>query len=230
MSIEKLLCLDNKTPECRSFLTHALRWLDDPTMYGTFDTTPKLPRFDRSKFDALKGIKFSPLFGLPSGFVDAFMHVEASKDPNNPFRLRPIMAPDANDGIPQGSLQEVVMARRSDIRRDGSVKPEMVVQFDMESCYDQFALGERVRPLMCLLGPDGIVYALDRLAMGLRPACEVAQATLWFLLDFERHESVKVSSYIDNIRFAGPRTHTVAAIATFLDRCKRVGVQLDQPW
>ena len=64
--------------------------------------------------------------------------------------------------------------------------------------------------------------------MGLRPACEVAQSALWFLLDFERHESVKVSSYIDNIRFVGPREHTVAAIRIFLGRCKKVGAQLDR--
>ena len=226
--LESLLCLGNKTPSCRSFLIEALRWLDDPSKYGTFQPAPKRPRFSKVHFDAMKGYKYAPMYGLPKGFVDAFLHVEASKEESKPYRLRPIFAPDANSGIAREDLQRLHMALRPTIRERSVGNPELVVQFDMKSCYDQFPLGENVRPFMCLLGPDGAVYALSRLAMGLRPACEVAQAALWFLLDFDRDERVTVDSYIDNIRFVGPREPTTVAIRTFLERCEKAGVQLDR--
>lgn len=228
MDLKSLQCLENKTPECRAFLLEALRWLDDPTKYGSIQQSPKRPRFSQKHFKTMVGFKYAPLYGVPKGFVDAFLRVEASKNPEKPYRLRPIFAPDANSGIPHEHLQRLHMALRPSIRERGATQPQLVVQFDMESCYDQFSLGESVRPFMCLLGPDGVVHALSRLAMGLRPACEVAQATLWFLLDFERDPCVTVDSYIDNIRFVGPREETAAAIKTFLDRCDKAGVQLDR--
>ena len=120
------------------------------------------------------------------------------------------------------------MPTKGEVRHAGAGIPELVIQFDMESYYDQFALSEPVKRKMCFLGPDGLVYALERLPMGLRPACEVAQATTWFLLDFEMHETVKITTCIDNVRFVGPKEHVVPAVREFLSRCRKVGAQLDK--
>ena len=86
------------------------------------------------------------------------------------------------------------MRTKGEIREQGAESPELVIQFDMESYYDQFQCSESVKRKMCFCGPDRLVYALERLPMGLRPACEVAQATTWFLLDFEMGPSVKITT------------------------------------
>lgn len=39
--------------------------------------------------------------------------------------------------------------------------PELVIQFDMESYYDQFKMDESVMRKMCLCGPDGRACALE---------------------------------------------------------------------
>ena len=85
------------------------------------------------------------------------------------------------------------MPTKGETRAQGADKPELVVQFDMESYYDQFECKESVKRKMCFLGPDGLVYALEQLPMGLRPACEVAQSTTWFLLDFEMTRLLRLS-------------------------------------
>ena len=231
IDLEKLVALENKTPECREFLLHALGWLRDGRRYGNIELKPRKPRFSIDRFKEMRGYKYKPLYGLPEGFVDAFVRTEPSKDPahEHGLRLRPLFAPDANtDAATREMLQEMKMPTKGEIRDQGADKPELVVQFDMESYYDQFACSESVKRKLCFLGPDGKVYALERLPMGLRPACEVAQATTWFLLDFEMGKSVKLATCIDNIRFMGKRTEVVVAIRTFLERCRLVGAQLDK--
>jgi len=177
------------------------------------------------------GYKYKPLYGMPEGFVDAFVRTEPSKNPDHKhgLRLRPLFAPDANEyGATREKLQDLRMPTKGEVREQGSGNPELVIQFDMESYYDQFECQESVKRKMCFLGPDGKVYALERLPMGLRPACEVAQATTWFLLDFEMGPSVKLTTCIDNIRFIGKQNEVVAAVRIFLDRCRKVGAQLDK--
>ena len=77
--------------------------MDDPTKYGSIQQSPKRPRFSQKHFKTMVGFKYAPLYGVPKGFVDAFLRVEASKNPEKPYRLRPIFAPDANSGIPRAS-------------------------------------------------------------------------------------------------------------------------------
>ena len=231
IDLEKLTSLPNKTPECKKFLLHALGWLREGERYGKIDLNPRKPRFPNDRFREMLGYKYKPLYGIPEGFVDAFVRTEPSKDPahEHGLRLRPLFAPDANaTAATREMLQEMKMPTKGEIRDQGADKPELVVQFDMESYYDQFACSESVKRKLCFLGPDGKVYALERLPMGLRPACEVAQATTWFLLDFEMGKSVRVATCIDNIRFLGKRSEVVPAIRTFLDRCRSVGAQLDK--
>ena len=231
IALDKLLLLPNKTPECRLFLNNALSWLNDAKKYGDSAPQPKLPRFSWKNFRAMLGYKYKPLYGLPEGFVDAFVRTEPSKNPDHEhgLRLRPLFAPDANEaGATRDKLQDLKMPTKGEVREQGSNKPGLVVQFDMESYYDQFECSESVKRKLCFLGPDGVVYALERLPMGLRPACEVAQATTWFLLDFEMGPSVKVTTCIDNVRFLGDEDEVVSAIRVFLDRCRQAGAQLDR--
>ena len=228
---KKLLCLSNKTPECRVFLENALAWLEDGSRYGATTLRPKKPRFSEKHFKEMLGYKYKPLYGVPEGFVDAFVRTEPSKNPEHihKLRLRPLFAPDANEtGATREMLQPMKMRTKGEIREQGAERPELVIQFDMESYYDQFQCGESVKRKMCFCGPDGLVYALERLPMGLRPACEVAQATTWFLLDFEMGPSVKIATCIDNIRFLGKRNEVVDAVKIFLNRCRSVGAQLDR--
>jgi hypothetical protein len=231
MNLEELECLPNETPACRKFLLRSLGWIRDGSRIGQVTCKPKKPRFGKAHFVLMKGYKYKPLVGFPEGFVDAFMRMEPSKDPKHVHgvRLRPLFAPDANqEGASREELQEMGMASKDEIREQGMGKPQLVIQFDMLSYYDQFGLSESVKRKLCFLGPDGIVYALERLPMGLRSACEVAQATTWFLLDFKKSPAVKVATCIDNIRFVGPEEEVVDAVRTFLDRCRKVGAQLDR--
>ena len=228
---KKLLGLGNKTPECRVFLQNALAWLNDGSRYGATTLRPKKPRFSEKHFREMLGYKYKPLYGVPEGFVDAFVRTEPSKNPEHThkLRLRPLFAPDANEtGATREMLQTMRMRTKGEIREQGAESPELVIQFDMESYYDQFQCSESVKKKMCFCGPDGLVYALERLPMGLRPACEVAQATTWFLLDFEMGPSVKITTCIDNIRFLGKKTEVVDAVKIFLNRCREVGAQLDR--
>lgn len=229
MDLVALLGLDNKTPECRSFVTTAFEWLNNANKYNNIELKPKMARFSQKHFDQMLGYKYKALYGLPEGFVEGFLRVESSKDTKHPYRLRPLFAPDANEQTAtREMLQKLVMSKKESIRLNGAGNPELVVQLDMKSYYDQFPLSEGVKKKMCFLGDDGKVYALERLPMGLRPACEVAQAVTWFLLDFEMDPRVKVNTCIDNIRFTGPKNETTDAIRTFLTRCKIVGAQLDK--
>ena len=231
INLEMLECLPNKTPSCRKFLLNALGWLRDGNRIGTVTLAPKRPRFSKKHFIEMRGYKYKPLVGLPEGFVDAFVRTEPSKDPKHTlgYRLRPLFAPDANhEGASKDKLQELSMPTKGEIREQGANVPELVIQFDMESYYDQFELSESVKRKMCFCGPDGLVYALERLPMGLRPACEVAQATTWFLLDFEMEPGVKVTTCIDNVRFVGTKRGVVTAVRQFLERCRKVGAQLDK--
>lgn len=231
MDLEALECLPNKTPACRKFLLEALKWIRDPSHIGHVSLQPKRPRFSPKHFEEMKGYKYKPLVGLPEGYVDSFVRAEPSKDPNHVhgLRLRPLFAADANhEGASRDRLQMMKMPTKGEIREQGADKPELVIQFDKLSYYDQFELSEGVKRKMCFNGPDGVVYALERLPMGLRPACEVAQATTWFLLDFERSDKVRIATCIDNVRFAGPTEEVVEAVRTYLNRCRQVGVQLDR--
>lgn len=230
MDVKKLLCLENKTPECREYVVRALRWLYDPEMYGEQGALqPKRARFTKDQFDEMLGYKYKPLVGLPEGFVEGFLRLEPSKNEKCPYRLRPLFAPDANEvGATKDKLQRMRMSLKNEIRDNGSDNPEFVIQFDMESYYDQFELAAPIKRKMCLCGDDGVIYALERLPMGLRPACEVAQSVTWFLLDFEMDARVKVNTCIDNVRFVGPKNVTMEAVRTFLKRCSIVGAQLDK--
>ena len=231
MDLEALECLPNKTPACRKFLLEALRWIRDPHHIGRVTLQPKRPRFSKKHFEEMKGYKYKPLVGLPEGYVDSFVRAEPSKDPNHVhgLRLRPLFAADANhEGASRDRLQMMKMPTKGEIRVQGADQPELVIQFDKLSYYDQFELSEGVKRKMCFHGPDGVVYALERLPMGLRPACEVAQATTWFLLDFPRSDRVRIATCIDNVRFVGPTEEVVEAVRTYLERCRVAGVQLDR--
>jgi len=235
MDMERVACLDNKTPACRKFFLYAGGWCTDPTRYDSITLIPKKPRISKEHFEVMKGYKYKPLYGLPEGFVDAFMRIEQSKNPEHVhgLRLRPLFAPDANEECAtREKLQKLQMTTRGEARvqgaKEGEEAKQLIIQFDMLSYYDQFGLSEAVKRKLCFLGPDGIVYALERLPMGLRPACEVAQATTWMLLDFEMGPSVKLTTCIDNIRFIGKKDEVVRAVRVFLDRCRRVGAQLDK--
>jgi hypothetical protein len=141
-----------------------------------------------------------------------------------------VWEPAINESVADAMLQVLHLPTRQRILETSmpsdSQEEHIRVQLDGNSCYDQMPLDPRVRGFFTFLF-RGILHALTCLPMGFRAAVEVASAILWALLDFERPTTVSAVSHIDNVRFAGPKTATMAAIRTFVKRARACNYQLD---
>ena len=223
--VAQLPCVHDDT---QVFFKRAARWLKDPQLYSS--ETLGAPNIRRTLYTTaqiremidIKIRRYSEADeGPPLAGLLGFPRAEHFKR-----RLRPLFAPDTNRSLDAATLQKLRYKSRADVRDDIHAGP-YCVQLDMRSYYDQFTLADEVaRAFVFRHGKE--LYCLRTLAMGQRQACEVAQGTTWVLVDFARPPTVRVTTCIDNIRFVGPRDDVIAAVKTFLTRCRRVGAQLNE--
>jgi len=96
------------------------------------------------------------------------------------------------------------------------------ISFDFSAFFDQFEIAHKVRPYFCFPA-HGRWYRLTRLPMGMRQSNDIAHSATECIVDFEMPKSVKVTSYVDNVRFIGTSLEEVIeAAATFIVRCHKV--------
>jgi hypothetical protein len=101
-----------------------------------------------------------------------------------------------------------------------------VATFDFSSFYYQFGLGPRVRKYFSFRVGNKY-YCMNRLPMGFKMACAIAQKVSTFLSTSPY--DVKVEVYIDNVMILGKCKEVVEqARLYFLARCEKYGVQLSE--
>jgi hypothetical protein len=97
---------------------------------------------------------------------------------------------------------------------------------DFAAYFDQFELASEVSDLLCFRkGSDA--FRLRRMPMGQRHAVGVAQSATNVLLSFAFPAGVSAQSCIDNVRFVGSREGVIAAAATFVHRCRRASITIN---
>jgi hypothetical protein len=98
--------------------------------------------------------------------------------------------------------------------------------FDFSSFYYQFGLGPKVRKYFSFrVGKK--FYCMNRLPMGFKMACAIAQKVSTFLS--RSPFDVKVEVYIDNVMILGKCKEVVEqARLYFIERCAKYGVQLSE--
>ena len=156
-------------------------------------------------------------------WVRLFCTPELEKEPP---RRRLVGDPELNGFYLRESLQFFQQARKEAIRAHMHAS-DFSIGFDFAAYYDQFRLLGRI-PSYFSFEFEGEVYFQNTLCMGFRPACEVAQATTWLLVDFPFTSSTVVDTCIDNVQFSGTdRAGLVATAEEFVRRCARVGVVIN---
>ena len=228
ISLEELLALPSDDEAIREELRENARWLHDPSKYAAVGDPPAshrpctLPKefialvVDHNKAEPL------PDGESPRSVVDVFTVQELFK-----LRERLIEHPYlinlwTKDDVPHTSFLSQIERHNALLHGDDSV----TVDLDASAWFDQFPLDESVRNFFCFQF-EGRWYRLKVLPMGLRQSVAIAHAATKQLLNFP-HEGVWAEPYIDNVRFVGPRHLVEQAVATFLERCRRVGVTLNE--
>lgn len=154
------------------------------------------------------------------GHVQMFLHDEPAKERYRPIRntrdFNAVTTRDICGKTAMATKKEVVAAVH-----DG----DYMLQLDFAAYYDQIVLAPAVRALHCFR--DGArYYRLKTLPMGSRIAVGVAGALTALLLDFGPLS--RVLSIIDNVVFIGKREEVVRDAAIFVERCKSVGLTLNE--
>ena len=233
MDYDKLQALTMST-STRTYLRRALRWVQDVKIYeeaikeANITRHFKKHRFTNGEMEQMLHLKFEntvvsgqagwPVFGFPVAQEKGGLPV-----------LRPIWEPALNAAIQDNMLQPLFLPSRRELL-EASIQPDgtdyIWVQLDARSCFDQMRLQDGIKPFFSFLHL-GEEKSLIALPMGFRASVEVASAILWALLDFPRDNRVSVISFVDNIRFGGPRGQTADAVLAFVGRASEAGYQLD---
>lgn len=202
-------------------LDHALRWIDDPSIYDQFELPPFRRYKARFTKEELEELEQANKFRIctPRCGVKAFCVPEWNKN-----RKRGIFWPDVNAVIPKSALKEGYIPRKDEVRRK-CFESRFSRQFDLQSFYDQLPLHPSISPLFSVDGKS----CLTSLPMGFRPSAEVAQCVTVAITDFQLPKGVNCVVYIDNIRFGGPSKEAVnLAAETFIARASACGAILNE--
>lgn len=212
-------------PELKACLGEDLRWLSDPSFYTAVKSRPVRTATYFSAADVaamLDTKKLVPAGPLPTrGTVNAFWVAEPKKT-----RRRPIFETLSNRELGRWTLREMRHISRQATHQQSRGGGVYALAFDFASFYDSLPLDEEIRSLF-RLRIRGILYELNRLAMGQRQACQVAQSVCDAICAFDM-PGVDLATYIDNVRFVSRCPHALAkAVRTFLSRVRAVGLDLN---
>ena len=161
-----------------------------------------------------------------------------TRDEEAKNRRRILCEPFLNDIVTREDLQYCRSGGPDRVR--GLVKRwRYMIQFDMQSWYDQLPLSTRVQLWHGLRAADGQTYCLHAASMGGRPSCEAAQGATWALSTFNVPPSdagrglrlgddFDLASIIDNVAYFADDMDELSRIAmTFLHRCEQAGAQVN---
>ena len=210
---------------CVAMLTHARRWVSDPTLYGTPKTSYAATKLTDSQLQTLVDVgKLEPLAaGDARAFCSGWLLPQFNKR-----RLRPIFEPSINKTLLSNELLAQVYPSRLE-RRQQMVGAETFVELDFAAFFDQIELAPEVRPYFTVVR-RGSRYALTRLPMGASFAPGVAQAVTWSLVAATQqlHPNVQFATMIDNVRISGGRADVAAAAQFFIKLCQDARVTLNE--
>lgn len=222
--VSRLSCA---SPAVAATWERAKLWLSDPALYAGVRHQGRLPKPRLVEGDMEKMMEAGVIRqfdGTPEGAIRIFTVPELHK-----ARRRPIKWPEEiNEVCGRHTLQPMVVISRAQVRKQVRAG-DFAMVVDMRQWFDQIPLDVGVQQFFCCDGGERYGQcALTRLAMGQRQATEVATAITARLLDFP-HPGVTIAYAADNMRFLGrDREVLVAAFTIFLQRCKKVGVQLNE--
>ena len=228
--LERLPCMDDGVAQ---FLSDALRWVRDPTLYRSLIppdadlSEPRISPLSDELMEILLNAKCELTAAPPIAEVFPFAVSELKSCPVSGEiyqRRRPIFEPRVNSIIKDtGNIFLTSLEDNISGARHGKGAS---IQLDFVSSFDQIPLEALVKVFFGRRWKDAY-YVLKSLPMGLRTAVLVACSILWFLLSFPKSKAV-ANSFVDNVRFCGPPEDVITATLTFVERCDAVGATLDK--
>ena len=170
------------------------------------------------EFDNVTQIKRSDV----RGWVNLFTIMEFFKK-----RFRPIRETvDFNKVFGKDTLLDIVFPSKKDIC-ELVLHGSHFAAFDFSAYYDQFEYENGISNFLCFRKGNKY-FKTNRLCMGQRHACQIAQTTTLFLLDFPGRRCKKVYAYIDNVIFVGSKEDVLHDSREFIRRCKIANLTLNE--
>ena len=159
---------------------------------------------------------------LVKGWVRFFTVPEVFK-----YRHRPIRETvDINKTWDKSTLIGIKFPNKHDIA--GLVnKGTHFAAFDFSAYYDQFEYKNGINEYLCFRKKNRY-FTTNRLCMGQRQGCDIAQATTLFLLDFPERRCKTAYAYIDNVIFVGSYDDVLHDSRVFLERCKFAEITVNE--
>ena len=213
-----------RDPRLKKLAEESLKWLSDTERYekmirgGALHRSKPRWSFDDTQTEIL--LKLAKYEVGPSVLGGRAFTVPEERPKG--WRLRPVLEPFINDLFTEvPTVKFLSRAQRHTLYR----RANWAATIDFSSYYDQFLLQPEVRKYF---GTGK--YRARTLPMGFRAACAVAQATTWVICEIDdRFPNVIVISYIDNVCILGKsREETEAAMKYVLERCKNVGIVVNE--
>jgi len=204
-------------PKLRELVSANLRWLDDDSLYlALSDKERRHLDESRLKYSAADLRKLLNLKKLEitenkyrRGGARSFCVYEAEKS-----RRRPIWEPYLNDAFTSVPTVEFLRAHE---RREIIGRYNFGLLYDFASFYDQMSLHERVRDFHAGRLASGEYVRPTTLPMGFRPACAVAQAICWAIVEGVANSTgCRLLTYIDNILVLGNDKAEILKVAAKL--------------
>lgn len=225
---QRIYDLDNKTPEVRSDMITTHEFLHKVDIYAenlphrTADDCPET----RVRNQFVKQLERSNnVSRIPrsevKGYVNFFTVPEYSKQ-----RFRPIRETiDVNNAFPKETLMQLKFPTKQQIC-ELSLHGTHFAAFDAAAWYDQFQYENGIADYLCFRKGRKF-YRTNRLCMGQRHGCQIAQTTTLFLIDFPTRRCATAYAYIDNVIFVGSQEDVLHDSREFVARCNRAGVTLN---
>ena len=216
-------------PALKQYVQETTRWLYDKTKYLEIlnregrtkaQGNVKWTKNDVYRYAKAKKVEFgkTPQEGI--GGARAFSTPEWEKN-----RRRSLWESFVNDKI---WAVPTVRFRSRDERHTIIAQSQYAALFDFSAYYDQITLEENVREFHGTTW-RGKWLQPTVLPMGFRPACAIAQALTWAIVDgLTKGTKCTIITYIDNVGIFGGTEADVKLVAQrFVDRCREVGAVLN---
>jgi hypothetical protein len=220
--------MKNRDPVLREKMIKMHRYLHDPLVYEPLpkrsaDNCPYASVLVSDIDVLLKADNIRPIHrSQVKGHLKMFTVTEHHKRRRRPIRH----TFEVNDYLGKETLQGIKFPTKKEIC-EFVLHGDYCAAFDMSAYYDQFGLENGVGDYMCCR-KDGKFYACNRLAMGQRQGCDIAQLTTLFLMDFPERRCRTGNAVIDNTIFVGSYEDVLHDSKIFVARCKAAGITLNE--
>jgi hypothetical protein len=230
LDLNKLKHLEVEDHGVKERFIAASRWITDDGVYKELPGRSfSLRDLERAKLyteDVREMLEAGQVREIPieqaRGTVHLFAVAELAK-----ARRRAIKhTKEINDRFDKATLLPALLPTRA-AQSQQSASGKYAITLDFAAWFDQFELAQPIQTRMCFRS-GGKSWALTRMPMGQRHAVAVAQNATNVLLSFPLPDGVTTQSCIDNVRFVGPKEGVVKAAGVFVQRCRSVGVTINE--